>query len=664
MPANNGLARVQESTGRGPLDSLQSALITLRVLKSARSAPEADRIVLLAGEYRLSAPVLITAQDNGVSADKPLLIEAESPGAAVLLGSRRVGGFRMAEGKPYVVTSVDLPRGFHELWINGAWAQRARSPNGKAFYSGAANVVTPVPGDRLRNPRYPQNVINTSQVVLPKAAQVALNTVQNPAQGGVLLAMHSWTSSHHQIESWNSNTGVVAVKPVSLWSFLKFGPDQRFALENLPEFLDAPGEWWSAPSGELRYILRQGESVDSLTAEVPQQERLLELRGTEREPVQHVQIKGLRFSHASAWVVPFIDSQAATGVPSAVQVENARSFLFDRCAFENLGGHGVWLRRGSRDGEIRHSAFRRLGAGGIRVGEMEFGTDGALSVGGHHIHDNVIEDTGLLFPGAVGIWIGQSGNNVVAHNVVQRTTYSGISVGWTWGFGGSNARGNILEGNLLKQIGQGRLSDLGGIYTLGISPGTAIRGNRIEDVRSFKQSGATAWGIYLDEGSSQIAIERNWVAGSTGGGVHLHYGNDNSVRNNVFGEGEIAQIRRSKKLDSSLIFERNVLLAGDRPVWEREWQDEGVHSDGNVIWQSKPKNSSGGVAATLSGLRAKGKEKHSISLGKRPPNCEPAGCELPASVLKQTGFVPFNVKGAGVRQQGLVPPDTVSPKFD
>jgi len=210
---------------------------------------------------------------------------------------------------------------------------------------------------------------------------------------------------------------------------------------------------------------------------------------------------------------------------------------------------------------------------------------------GNQITDNLIEDTGLLFPGAVGIWVGQSGGNLVAHNEITRTSYTGISLGWTWGFGGSAAKENIVEYNVLRHIGQGLLSDLGAIYTLGISPGTVIRSNVIEDVRSFRKQGSTAWGIYLDEGSGGIIVENNWVVGTTGGGLHLHYGNGNVVRNNVFRGGDVAQTRRSKRDDSALTLERNVLWAGAQPTWEREWLDDEITTRRQHIgdeWAASP----------------------------------------------------------------------------
>jgi amino acid transporter len=69
--------------------------------------------------------------------------------------------------------------------------------------------------------------------------------------------------------------------------------------------------------------------------------------------------------------------------------------------------------------------------------------------------------------------------------------YTGIWVGGVWGYGPSVSKENRVEFNHLHDVGQRFLSDMGGIYTRGVSPGTVIRGNHIHDVDSWTYGG---WG--------------------------------------------------------------------------------------------------------------------------------------------------------------------------
>ena len=63
---------------------------------------------------------------------------------------------------------------------------------------------------------------------------------------------------------------------------------------------------------------------------------------------------------------------------------------------------------------------------------------------------------------------------------------------------------NRIEFNHIHKMMQ-RLNDGGGVYTLGRQPGTVIRGNHIHD------AGGSPGGVYLDEGSADIAVTGNLI---------------------------------------------------------------------------------------------------------------------------------------------------------
>ena len=219
------------------------------------------------------------------------------------------------------------------------------------------------------------------------------------------------------------------------------------------------------------------------------------------------------------------------------------------------------------------------------MGEAELRPNDAEQNYENVIADNDIHDLGLVYAPAVGIWVLQSGRNQILHNHVHDLFYTAISVGWTWGYGPNQSKGNLIAFNHLHGIGKEMLSDMGGIYTLGEQPGTVIRNNLIHDISSFTYGG---WGIYTDEGSSDILIRDNIVYGCKSAGFHQHYGRDNIVRNNIFAFNREHQLMRTRpEPHNSFTLENNLIYFDQGNLLGTNWTEGKFTTRKNLYYDTR-----------------------------------------------------------------------------
>ena len=180
---------------------------------------------------------------------------------------------------------------------------------------------------------------------------------------------------------------------------------------------------------------------------------------------------------------------------------------------------------GCKNNRVENCVLTGLGAGGVKIGLQGY-QDGEDAVASHNaVRNCLIAHGGRIHPAAIGVWMGHSHHNHIAHNEIYDFYYTGISVGWSWGYGRSQAHHNVMEYNHIHQIGQNVLSDMGGIYSLGLSPGSVERGNVIHDVNSYSYEGGAHF-----TGTTGMLAEDNIVYRCKTGGFHQHYGRENIVR--------------------------------------------------------------------------------------------------------------------------------------
>jgi hypothetical protein len=338
--------------------------------------------------------------------------------------------------------------------------------------------------------------------------------------------------------------------------------------------------------GSLYYYPRPAERIETVQCVAPGTEKLILIKGvpgSEKNP-SFISFQNVSFQ-ASSYNLPkggFEPSQAASQVGAAIEIDFADHIRFQNCEVAHTGANAIWFRRACSDSEVIHCNLHDLGAGGIKIGESVIRENEAEIT--HHIRveNSILQSGGAFLPCAAALIIFSAHDNEVINNDIGDFGYTGISVGWVYGYGNSPAKRNRIEYNHIHHLGWGLLSDMAGVYTLGPSEGTTVSNNVIHDVVANEYGG---WGLYTDEGSTGIIMENNLVFRCKDAGFHQHFGKDNIIRNNIFALNSKAQLQLSRvEQHRSLTFENNIVYSDRNDLFATNWTSANIDSDYNCYW--------------------------------------------------------------------------------
>lgn len=624
----------------GPVASFQRAKAVVRELKAKTPGPMV--VTALPGEYFLTETLVFEPQDSGTQAAP---ISYKALGTVLVSGGRRLQNFKAAENGTWQLEIPEVKSGawtFSELFVHGQRRFRPHLPREGYYYIQGELPASDKPGKGFDRFTYPEGSLNKDWH--------NLNDVE-------ITPFQNWTMSRMRVTEIDDAQRAVtlSLKTPSPMEWNKLARGRRFLVHNVFEALQ-PGEWYlDTKSGLLTYSPLPGEEISKTNFIAPVLERLIEIKGgfTPETNVSYLRFNDLRLRHCAVkfGTQGYSSPQAEINVRGAVIATGARNCVFERCEFSQLGGYALELAAGCKDCLALDCDFLDLGAGGVKLGDTRYRDAAKLLeeiAERNAVRDCYIAHGGRHFPAAIGIWIGQSPNNSIEHNEIFDFYYTGISVGWTWGYGPSNAHHNTFAYNHVHRIGQGVLTDLGAIYTLGNSPGTTIHHNQFHDMESHDYGG---WGIYYDEGSTGIVSENNLVYNCKSATFHQHYGKENVVRNNILAFGSQYQLMRTRPENHlTVTIEGNLIYFGEADLLGSNWTGGKFAINRNMYWSTGPKPITF-AKMPLDQWREKGYDRDSIIEDPLFVDAEHFKFELQdRSPVKKIGFQPIDLTGVGPKR--------------
>ena len=601
--------------------SLEKQLTT--IIDEINRMPGNERVVIKIdrGYYTVSKTIDINVKNHHVD-----IIGAKN-NTTIISGSIEVTGWQeLPNGMwrckyPKVGNKDYIP---DQLYVNGNRAVRSRIPNKGVF------VVQNVTKDRKF---YGARLKKEDIEMIP-----FISTDDIP----VLTFFRKWNSSKRYLDSVSIIDSTLVFTGLEFPSYNKLEFGNGVVIENTKTGLDIPGEWCVDKRGYLYYWPNEGEVIGKTEFRIPVVEKLLTIQAC-----SNISIKSIVFEHTTFQMphegVEYV--QAASGMSAAIEIDNVSNFSIENCEVRNVANYGVWFRHNCSESMMSKNHFHDLGAGAIKIGTTGLVN---LSVLTNHIivENNIVNYYGQLMEGAVGIILFNASDCKIIHNNIYFGNYTGISLGWEWGSGASLSWNNEVAYNRLSHIGDGRLNDMGGIYTLGMSKGTTIHHNVLSDINA---DNSKAWGIYADEGTTGVLIENNVVYRCTSGGFHQNYGSNNIVKNNIFAWGKQSQLSfASPKGEYPLICKNNIFILDAGALFSgKAIKSEKFVVDSNCYWSISSELPKVGSQDIFKWIEQR--DSTSVFIDPNFKNPQKLDFRLKNKVICEViGFKPFDYSKAGV----------------
>lgn len=515
-----------QGTIDSPIQTLERAQELVR--EKTNDMTEDLKVYLRSGTYELDEAMVFSNADSGKNGHN-VVWSAYDNEEVIISGGASITGWTKVEGDKNIWKASAKGLESRDLYVNGKRATRARSEL-KAYEFTKKYIY--VNSEGLPNSfSRPKDL----EVVFARKWKWCIERVNSIGEHDEYENCQRIKITDESYDSLKTNLTGAAIDAEGMRDGVKY-------LENAYELMDEPGEWYlNTEEDQIYYIPQEGQDMNNIDTVLGRLENLFVLDGQQGNVVKNITFSGLTFQYTT-WLKPNWADGLQTFQASAIinpedvwdreWIPSTGSALFGKYVdninivrnnFKNLGNAGVHLGRSTKNSSIMNNKFENLASGAILLGDVTYQDHLPVRedlTENNKIIDNYITNVGQTYRACTGILVGFTNGTKVEYNTVKNLPYTGISVGWGWGYNDFDENKEFMLGNnsisynyVENVLTEPALIDGGGIYTLGRQDGSVIIGNYIDGVHN------EYGGIYLDEGSYGFTITdnvltncvRNWL---------------------------------------------------------------------------------------------------------------------------------------------------------
>jgi hypothetical protein len=340
------------------------------------------------------------------------------------------------------------------------------------------------------------------------------------------------------------------------------GCNDKVYLQGPRELIDEPGEWAHNPASGLLYYWPLDPASVQPGAPAPivaaPSATAIEFYGAPGGPpvadisIEGLEVRGSGFTPDGAYRIfpPGRPNDFPAPTDSGmVRVEGAARIALLRCKLLFAGLSAVWVSREARNVTVAGCWIEGPGFCGVTLagpypGDGPYASAAAAFVNrGHAVVSNLIYNVGTRVGHGAGVWIWQSGENLVSNNYIKEAPRNGVGLyGVRFGAGAGGdagvlpavaynvtldffssldlltSRNNEISYNILENVVRDSC-DAGAFESWGVGVGNVVHTNAVSDADSGGVDGSWMNFLFQDDASHWLNHSSNVVFNVAGKGA-------------------------------------------------------------------------------------------------------------------------------------------------